>query len=56
MVPHLARMGFAADMDSGDGVTRTSAQAALYSSSNLGIGLVSGKDGILYTINLGKPR
>jgi PQQ enzyme repeat len=55
MVPHLARMGIQPMDMGGAWGDQDLAASGIVLVEQLGIGLVSGKDGILYTINLNDP-
>jgi len=55
MVPHLARMGVLAEDMGGAWGDQDLGASGIVLVEQLGIGLVSGKDGILYTINLNNP-
>jgi hypothetical protein len=54
-VPHLARMGILATGMGGAWGDQDLGASGIVLIEQLGIGLVSGKDGILYTINLANP-
>jgi hypothetical protein len=55
MVPHLARMGVMVEDMGGAWGDQDLGASGIVLVEQLGIGLVSGKDGILYTINLNNP-
>ena len=55
MVPHLAHMGVLAEDMGGAWGDQDLGASGIVLVEQLGIGLVSGKDGILYTINLNNP-